>query len=84
MSVRRGVFARVVDRLRGGPTPRKPQGVERGPQFVERGPREHGDDGYLHASGRVDVEHDHRAGAPEELDRGFGERASNDAVNSER
>jgi hypothetical protein len=76
MNVRKGIFARVADRLRGPET--------RKPRIIDRAPREHGDDDYMHASERVDVEHDHRSGAPEELDRGFGERASNDAVNSER
>ncbi len=78
MSERKGLFARVAARFRSGPHSRY--------HVIDRAPREHGDDEYLHASGRarVDVEHDRRSGPPDELDRGFGERASNDAVNSER
>jgi hypothetical protein len=85
MSERKGLFARAVERLRGGPPTSRNESVERGPLT-------HGDDGYLHASGISrrddghigrertgrDIERDRESGPAEELDRGYGDRRNSE------
>jgi hypothetical protein len=84
MSERKGIFARAAERLK------KPATTREQPDIIESGPLEHETDGQLHANGisrnddghvgkqRVarDLERDNRAGPSEELDRGYGDRGS--------